>query len=485
LKKKLKLMLKRRIYQGLSAAGLALAVAACKVPEMVQRNVSRSVPATYNNSTQDTISTARMRWKEFFTDPNLAALIDTALQRNQELNITLQEIQIARNEVQARKGEYLPSVSLGARADMDKPGRYTLQGATEEQVHIRDDRANPTPLANYQVGAFASWEVDIWHKLRNARKSAATRYLASVEGKNFMVTNLIAEIANSYYELLALDNQLIILKQNIDIQENALRIVRQEKESARVTELAVKRFEAQVQNTTSLQYKTQQRITETENRINFLLGRYPRPITRDDQAFGGLVPQTIQAGVPAQLLSNRPDIRQAEQQLVAAKLDVQVARANFYPSLGISAGAGFEAFKPGLLFNSPESMLYNLAGDLSAPLINRNGIKALYATANALQLQAVYNYERTVLNAYIEVANQLSNISNLQGSYDAKLKEVQALNQSIRISNSLFKAVRADYTEVLFTQRDALESKFDLTETKMQQLNATVNVYRALGGGWY
>jgi multidrug efflux system outer membrane protein len=477
-------MLRRRIYQGLTAAGLALAAAACKTPQLVQRNVNRAVPATYNNRTQDTTSTARVRWQEFFTDSDLKALIDTALQHNQELNITLQELQIARNEIQVRKGEYLPSVSLGLRTDVDKPGRYTLQGATEEQVHIRDDRANPTPLANYQLGLFASWEVDIWHKLRNGRKSAATRYLASVEGKNFTVTNLIAEIANSYYELLALDNQLAIIKQNIEIQENALRIVRQEKENARVTELAVKRFEAQVQNTISLQYNTQQRITETENKINFLLGRYPQPITRNDEAFNGLVPTTIQAGIPAQLLSNRPDIRQAEQQLAAAKLDVQVARANFYPSLGISAGAGFEAFKPGLLFNSPESMLYNLAGDLAAPLINRNGIKALYATANALQIQAVYNYERTVLNAYIEVANQLSNIGNLQNSYDAKLKEVQALNQSIRISNSLFKAVRADYTEVLITQRDALESKFDLTETRMKQLNATVNVYRALGGGW-
>ncbi|GAA4493667.1 TolC family protein [Hymenobacter ginsengisoli] len=468
----------------MTAAGLALAVAACKMPQLVQRNVNRTVPATYNNSTQDTTSTARLRWKQFFTDPNLVALIDTALQRNQELNITTQELQIARNEIQIRKGDYLPSVSIGIRSDMEKPGRYTLQGATEEAINIQPDRRTPTPLANHQLGAYASWEVDIWHKLRNARKSAAARYLASVEGRNFTITNLIAEIANSYYELLALDNQLAIIKQNIEIQENALRIVRQEKENARVTELAVKRFEAQVQNTISLQYNTQQRIVETENQINFLLGRYPQPITRDYEAFNSLVPQTVQAGIPAQLLSNRPDIRQAEQQLVAAKLDVQVARANFYPSLGISAGAGFEAFKPGLIFNSPESMLYNLAGDLMAPLVNRIGIKALYSTANALQIQAVYNYERTVLNAYVEVANQLSNISNLQNSYDAKLKEVQALNQSIRISNSLFKAVRADYTEVLFTQRDALESKFDLTETKMKQLNATVNVYRALGGGW-
>jgi multidrug efflux system outer membrane protein len=478
-------MLKRRIYQGLTAVGLALTVGACKLPALVQRTENRATPASYVGTTADSTNTARTRWKEFFTDPNLVVLIDSALQRNQELNITRQELELARNEIQARTGDYLPSVSLGVRSEMEKPGRYTLQGATEEAIDIQPDRRTPTPLANHQVGVFASWEVDIWHKLRNARKSAATRYLASVEGRNFMVTNLIAEIANSYYELLALDNQLAIIRQNIEIQENALRIVKQEKESARVTELAVKRFEAQVQNTISLQYKTQQRITETENHLNFLAGRYPQPIVRDYQAFNALVPTTIQAGIPAQLLNNRPDIRQAEQQLVAAKLDVKVARANFYPSLGISAGAGFEAFKPGLLFNSPESMLYNLAGDLAAPLVNRNGIKALYASANAVQLQAVYNYDRTVLNAYVEVANQLSNIGNLQKSYDAKLLEVQALNQSIRISNSLFKAVRAEYTEVLFTQRDALESKFDLTETKMQQLNATVNVYRALGGGWY
>ena len=477
-------MLKRRIYQCLGTAGLALAAAACKMPQLVTKNVSRSMPATYTSSPQDTISTAKVRWQEFFTDPNLKALIDTALQRNQELNITLQELQIARNEIQTRKGEYLPSVTLGGQAALDRVSRYTIQGATEDNIPIQPDRRTPDPLPNFQLGAFASWEVDIWHKLRNARQSAATRYLASVEGRNFMVTNIVAEIATSYYELLALDNQLTILRQSIEIQDNALKVVRQEKEAARVTELAVKRFEAQIQNTTSLQYATQQRITETENRINFLLGRFPQPIVRNDGEFNGLVPKTMQAGVPAQLLSNRPDIRQAEQNLVAAKLDVQVARANFYPSLGISGGVGFGAFKPGLLFTTPGALLYSLAGDLSAPLINRNGIKALYSSANSLQIQAVYNYERTVLNAYIEVANQLSNINNLEMSYDAKLKEVQALSLSIRISNSLFKSVRADYTEVLFTQRDALNARFDLTETKMKQLNATVNVYRALGGGW-
>lgn len=481
-------MLKRRIYQCLSAAGLALAVGACKTPELVVQHENRNTPASYSTATAatpDSASAARLPWKQFFTDPALQSLIETALQNNQELNITLQEIEIARNEIRARKGEYLPFVSLGARAGAEKAGRYTLQGATEENINIREGRRTPDPLTDFQLGAFATWEVDIWHKLRTGRKAAAVRYLATVEGKNFMVTNLISEIANSYYELLALDNQLAIVKQNIGIQSNALELVKLQKEAARTTELAVKRFEAQVQHTKALQFKLQQSIVEAENKLNYLAGRYPQPVTRNDQSFNALLPTAIQSGLPAQLLSNRPDIRQAEQQLTAAKLDVQVARANFYPSLRLTSGVGLAALNPALLVSTPESMLFSLAGDAAAPLFNRNGIKAFYYNANALQTQAVYRYEKTVLNAYIEVANQLSNISNLEKSYDAKAREVAALNQSIDISNSLFRSARAEYTEVLFTQRDALESKFDLIETRMQQLNASVNVYRALGGGWH
>ncbi|RYU80288.1 TolC family protein [Hymenobacter persicinus] len=478
-------MRKKRLYQCLSAASLALAVGACKTPELVVKNESRTTPASYPTATvtPDSTNSARVQWKQFFTDPDLQALVTTALQNNQELNITLQEIEIARNEVRARGGEYLPFVSLGGRADVEKVGRYTLQGATEEQVDIKENRHTPDPLTNFQLGAFATWEVDIWHKLRNAKKAAALRYLATVEGKNFMVTNLVAEIANSYYELLALDNQLAIVKQNIGIQTNALELVRQQKEAARTTELAVKRFEAQVQHSRSLQFKLQQSIVETENKLNFLAGRYPQPVARNDESFNERLPTAIAAGLPAQLLSNRPDIRQAEQQLAAAKLDVQVARANFYPSLRLTGGVGLAAFNPALLVSSPESMLYSLGGDLVAPLFNRNGIKATYYSANAVQTQAVYRYQKTVLNAYVEVTNQLASISNLEKSYDAKAKEVAALNQSVDISNSLFRSARAEYTEVLFTQREALESKFDLIETRMQQLNASVNVYRALGGG--
>ncbi|WP_207431315.1 TolC family protein [Sabulibacter ruber] len=475
-------MLTKRIRNWFGITLVALTYTACSVPTLVQKSENRTVPASFNNS-QDTTNTAQARWKDFFTDPYLTTLIDTALHNNQELNITLQEIEIARNEVRARKGEYLPSVGLRAGAGVDKVARFTNIGALEATTDIEPGKEMPDPLQDYLVGAYATWEVDIWHKLRNAKKAAVNRYLSSVEGKNFMQTNLVSEIAEAYYELLALDNQLAIVKQNIEIQSNVLKIVKLQKEAARVTELPVRRFQAQVLNTQSLQYEIQQKVTEAENRINFLVGRFPQPVQRNTQDFASLTPKTIYAGVPAQLLANRPDIRQAELELAASKLDVQVARARFYPSLGISAGVGYRAFNPSFLLK-PESILYSLAGDIAAPLVNKNAIKAVYYSANARQIQAVYNYERTILNAYIEVANQVSKISNLEKSYDLKTREVEALTQSIDISNQLFTSARADYMEVLMTQRDALESRFDLIETKMQQLKAMVNIYRALGGGW-
>ncbi|MCB0410270.1 MAG: TolC family protein [Flavobacteriales bacterium] len=476
-------MLKKIIYIGLGIAFISLIFTACKTPQWAQRTENKNVPASFNDS-QDSTNSADIKWRDYFTDPNLIALIDTALKNNQELNIVMMEIEMSRNEVREKKGEYLPFIGLGGSAGVDKVGRYTRNGALEANTDIRPDEEFPEPLPDFMVGAYANWELDIWKKLRNAKKAAVSRYLASVEGKNFMVTNLIAEIANSYYELLALDNQLDIVKKNIEIQNNALQIVKMQKEATKVTELAVKRFEAQVLNTKSLQYEILQDIIEVENRINFLVGRFPQPVARDFQNFNKLVPNTVLAGMPSQLLANRPDIKQAELDLQAAKLDVKSAKARFYPSLGISAGIGFQAFNPAYLLETPESMMYSIAGDLMAPLINRNAIKAAYLSANAKQVQAVYNYERTILNAYIEVVNQLSMISNLEKSYDFKLKEVEALTQSITISNNLFKSARADYMEVLMTQRDALESKFDLIETKKQQMNAMVNVYQALGGGW-
>jgi outer membrane protein TolC len=193
---------------------------------------------------------------------------------------------------------------------------------------------------------------------------------------------------------------------------------------------------------------------------------------------------SIYTGIPSQLLANRTDIKQAERALVASKIDVQVARAEFFPSLFITAGTGYRAFNPKYFLQTPQSLLYSLAGDLIGPLVNKKAIKANFNSANAKQIQAVYNYERTILQAYIEVANQVSNISNLKRSYNLKEQQVQALIQSIDISTNLFRSARADYMEVLLTQRDALEARFELVETKKEQMRARINIYRALGGGW-
>lgn len=476
-------MFKNKLYKGLGLVLICAAYTACKLPEVAQRAENKNTPVSFNGS-QDTLSSASIQWRNFFTDPNLINLIDTALKNNQELNITLQDIEIAKNEIKARKGELLPNVTYGVGAGLDKVGRYTSSGAGDASTEITPGKGVPEVLPDYRFGLQANWEADIWHKLRNSKKAAINHYLSTVEGKNFVITNLIAEVANSYYELLASDNQLETVRKNIELQSNALELMKIQKQATRVNELAVRKFEAEVLSSKSLEFDIQQDIIENENKINFLLGRFPQPIIRDKSSFTDLVPATVHTGLPAQLLANRPDIKQAEYELAAAKLDVKVAKAQFYPSLGISAAIGYQAFNPSYLLRTPESLIYSLAGDLAGPLINRNAIKAEYASANAKQLQAVFDYEKAILNGYIEVANQLSKISNLQKSYDLKSKQVTALTQSIDISNDLFKAARADYFEVLMTQRDALQSKLELIETKKQQLNAVVDIYQALGGGW-
>ncbi len=476
-------MLKRRDYLYLALVFIFFnLLLGCKTPSNAVKTENKTVPGSYADS-QDTTNSAKVNWRNYFSDENLIALIDTALKNNQELNITLQEIQIGKNEVRARKGEYLPFLGLKGGAGIEKDGKYTRHGAVGENLEIKPGTAFPEPLPDYMFGLYASWELDVWKKLRNSKKSALARYLSSIEGKNFMVTNLIAEIASSYYELMALDNLLGIVQRNIDVQANALQTIKQEKEAAKVSQLAVNRFEAQLLNTKNLQYDVLQKIVETENELNFLVGRFPQTIKRNSIVFSTIQVDSVYSGLPSQLLENRPDIRQAEYELAATKLDVKVARANFYPSFRVDAGVGFQAFNPSFLVD-PESMLYSLAGDLMAPLINRNAIKAAYNTANSKQIQAVYNYEQKILNAYVEVVNQLSKINNYEKSYNTKSKEVEILTQSITISNNLFKSARADYMEVLLTQREALESKMELIEVKMKQMNAKVNVYRALGGGW-
>lgn len=472
-------------FKRAAITGLLLAGSGC-VPALVNggaRAANKEMPASYSGAQGSAAdggdsSSGQLKWSEFFSDPKLNGLIDVALKNNQELNIVSLEVDLAQNEVMSRQGDFLPKLSFKAGAGLEKVGRYTSQGAADELTGV------PQHLPDFGLGLFASWEIDVWKKLRNATKAATLRYLGTLEGRHFTITVLVSEIASTYYELLALDAQLDVVKQNVALQQDALAGVKLQKEAARVTELAVKRFEAEVLKNQGRQFAIQKDIINAEQRINFLLGRFPQHVERTSGGFKDMVPAVIHQGLPSQMLENRPDVKRAELDLAAAELDVQVAKANFYPTIGISAGVGVQAFDILKLVTTPASIFYNLAGDFMAPLLNRKGITANYFSANTKQMQAVFNYERAILKGFTEAATQLATIENLEKGYEFRSQEVDKLNESIEISTGLFKSARADYVEVLMTRRDSLESQMELIETKKQQMLAVVNVYRALGGGW-
>lgn len=463
-------------------AGGLLVLPSCRIPQLRPAKPAPPLPDTFNGVTSCE-NTSQLGWSEIFQDPRLTDLISQALAGNQELRILNEEIQIANNEVLARSGEYLPFVSFFSRADLEKSSRYTIDGAVEDQLTVAPGKRFPEPLPDFLVATNVSWELDIWRKLRNARDAASLRYLGTREGRNYIVTRLVSEVAEKYYELLALDNRLQTLDKTIAIQEQTLEIAKAMKAAARGTELAVQRFEAEVRKNQSERLIIQQEIIEVENRLNFLAGRYPQHVERQSVDYINLQLHALSAGVPAQLLQNRADIREAERQLAAAGLDVRVARARFYPSLNISAGFGYEAFNPRYLFMGPESMIYNVGGDLVAPLINKRAIQADYRTANAVQLQKLYNYQRVILNAFVEVINRLSKVENYGKSIEIKKQQLQSLEASVDSATQLFQNARADYMEVLLAQRDMMEARMVLIQTKQQQLAAIVNAYQALGGG--
>lgn len=430
-------------------------------------------------------SSSQIPLSAFFDDPLLVVLINQALSGNQELRILAEEINIANNETYARSGEYLPFVTLGGGAGLEKPSRFSRAGAVEEQLEVAPGRGFPEPLPDFLVATNVSWELDIWKKLRNAQSAAAMRYLGTQEGRNYIVTRMVAEVAENYYELLALDNRLMTLQQTIEIQQQSLKVAQAKKEAGRGTELAVQRFLGEVRKNQSELRIIQQEIVEAENRINFLVGRYPQPVERTPVEYIDLNLATLSAGLPSQLLLNRADIRKAERQVEAAGLDVKVARARFYPSLGLQAGVGLNAYNMRYLLSTPESLIYNAALDLVGPLINRRAIEADYCSANAAQLQSIYNYQRTVLTAHIEVVNHMTKVENYRQSIEVKKQQLEALEASVNAANQLFQNARAEYVEVLLAQREMMEARMLLIETKQQQLGAIVNAYQALGGGGF
>ena len=469
------------------ACGMLLVLPSC-IPILRRPEPGPVPPAGFFGATSSENS-AQVGIEEFYNDPLLICLIHQALAPagNRELKVLEEEIQIARNEILSRSGAYLPFATAGAGAELTKYSKYSLEGAGISDDQYIPGHFLPIPLPNFMFGANLMWRLDIYRQLRNLRDAAAQRYLAAIDRRNYFVTHLVAEIAENYYGLVALDKRLENLDLTIALQERSLEVAKALFDTARATELAVRRYEAEVRKNQSEKLIVNQDIIQVENRINFLVNRFPVPVERRSAGFSEFFDMnihTLSVGVPSQLLLYRPDIRQAERELAAAGLDVKAARANFFPQLTITGGVGYEALNARYLLITPESLIYNIAGGLVAPLINFRAIKADYLTANARQLQAVYNYQRMIVNAFTEVINRMAMVENYRKSIEIKKQQLDALLASVEIASKLFQNVRVDYMDILFAQRDMWEARRVLIDTKKEQLSAIVNVYQALGGGW-
>ncbi|TDE16815.1 efflux transporter outer membrane subunit [Dyadobacter psychrotolerans] len=463
-----------------------LFVSGCKLTKPVQQNAAIKAPVTFEGQS-DSIGIGSMKWSSFFTDKNLVALIDTALQNNLDLKMAVQRIEMSRSNVLISQGLLLPSVGAEVSGGGRKFGDYTMDGVgnydTNFSGNIDANRKIPGPfLPDYFVGFRSSWEVDIWGKLKTQRRAAYTRFLATEKAKQAITTSLVAQVASMYYELMNLDSERSIIHKNIGLQQTAVETVKIQKEGGRANELAVQQFQAQLLNTKSLEIEIDQKIIETENQLNMLLGRFPQRIMRST-AIEQKFPQQIQAGIPSQILRRRPDVQQAELEMLANYSDQQAARLAFLPSLNITAMLGFNAFKSNLLFN-PGSIAYNALGGLAAPLLNRKALKAGQKRTEAASIEALYAYNKSILTGFQEVSTNLKKIENTKKIAGFKREEVAVLQQAVTTSRDLFVTGYASYLEIILAQRSVLEAELTLTGVQKEQYLALIELYRSVGGGW-
>lgn len=471
----------RVIARVIALSAMLVVLPSCGIPSLRRAEPGPGVPPSFNGVTSPDNS-AQLRIEEFYNDRMLTCLIEKALADNRELKVMNEEVQIASNEILARSGAYLPFVSVGAGAGLNRLSRFTLDGAAIRVDPYLPGKFFSNPYGNYQANFGLTWQLDIYRQLRNARDAAGERYAAAAERRNYYVTTLVADIAENFYRLMALDKRLENLDQIIQLQERSLEIAQARKEATRSTELGVLRFQAEVQRNQSEKLIIGQQIIQGENRINYLVNRYPQRVERMSAGFYETTIHPLAVGVPSQLLQNRPDIRRAERELAATGLDVKVARANFFPQLVINGTVGLKSLVISHLFE-PQAVLGDIAAGLVGPFVNRRAIRAQYQTANATQLQAVYNYQRVILEAFTQVTNRVTMVENYTRSLEIKRQQLASLERAVQFADDLFQNARIEYIDVLFAQRDLRDARTTLIDTKAEQLAAIVNTYQALGGG--
>ncbi|MEO8474235.1 MAG: TolC family protein [Chryseolinea sp.] len=464
---------------------MMLAITSCKVT-VESLKPEAAVPTTYGLH-NDTANMAFKPWQIFYTDTTLTKLLGDALERSLEMKITTEEVNFYAAQFQQAGRILYPVASVGATSRVDRYGEYTMNGVgnddTNRSESLPRDQLLPDPYPELFVGVNVSWEANLWKKLSSKRKAAQSRFMASVEMKHGLTTMLIGSVAQTYFELLGLDQEKLVLLENIKLQSLAVGLVRIQKSGGRVNQLAVDQFESQLLNTQNRLIMIEQEILSTESRINELIGRYPRLLARGSlNSFDTL--ERLLPGSPQQMVSQRPDIRRAEYLLEASGADVMVARAAFYPSLQVSGNAGVSAFSLSKLLLTPQSAVYSLAAGISAPLLMRRRIRTIYDQATAKQRMALHQYEKTVLNSYHEVYRSLNNGAALGKQISVKKREVLILDRAVVNSKDLFEVGFANYLEVINAQQRRLEVGLELATLRKLQLQNFALVYRTLGGGW-
>ena len=458
---------------------LITTVISCKVSKDIE-TPKDAFPENFRSASvsKDTTSIGDTEWKNFFTEKDVIQLIDSAVARNNDLQIATKNIEIAHYRFTQSKWGNVPEVNLSVAASTSNPSDNSFTGKNLGQAlgqnHIND----------FTAGATLSWEADIWGKIKNQKKEAFAGYLQSEEVKKALQTTIVANVSKGYYNLLMLDAQLDIARQNLKLNDSTTTIIKLKYNAGQVTSLAIQQSEAQKLNAAQLIPLLEQNIAIQENALSVLTGSFPDSKQRSIRLSALEVKNNTAIGIPSSLVSRRPDVKSAELALKAANASVGITKANLYPALRITAQGGVNSFEASNWFNIPASLFGTLAGGLTQPLLNNKKVKTQYHIAVAEREKAVLNFRQSVLVAVSEVSDALVKVEKLQQQESFLQQRVKTLQQAIKNANLLFKNGMAEYLEVLTAQSNLLQSELELANIKREQLSANTELYRALGGGW-
>lgn len=468
--------MKKLVYTGI---GLILfIISGCNVSKDIA-TPDPALPASFRGTEKfDSSGIAAIQWRQFFTDTTLQTIIDSALAHNFDLQVAVKNIEAAKLIVSQAKLGYFPEAKLQAAAAINRPSDNSLNGLSLSQF------LGKSYIEDYSLSAMLSWEADIWGKIKNQRKKAASSFLQTNEAKNAIQTNLISLIATGYYNLTMLDTQVSIAQKNLLLGDSTVEIIRHQYNAGQVTDLAIQQAEAQRLVAAQLIPFIQQQIEIQENALSVLAGAIPSSINRNGQLNESIVANELSTGVPASLLQNRPDIRAVELQLAIANANTGIAKANMYPTLSITAAGGINSFKASNWFSMPASLFGMAAGGIVQPLFQRKQLKTQYELAKVEREKVVIQFRQSVLGAVGEVSNAQVKINKLKEQETIAQNRVGILQKAITNADLLFKNGMATYLEVITAQSNVLQAELELTSLKKDRVIAAIELYRSLGGGW-